>query len=117
MKFPLPSLTAMNEGALFDAQAKLAMEILKSPNFVNDCRLDEIEPAAYSLELAGKFFDRGVEQGLIEPPPDTNRITPAERDHVERNAQAQVIAQLHGQRVAQEEQNRVVPVVGRVLNG
>ena len=117
MKFPLPSLTAVNEGALLDAQARLAQLILLSPNFVNDCRLDEIEPVAYSYELASRFYEQGAAQGLIEAPPETNRITPAERDHVERNAQAQVIAQLHGQRVAQEEQNRVVPVVGRVLNG
>ena len=117
MDHPLPSLTAINEGAQLDAAAKFAMQLLCAPNFVNDCRLDEIEPVGYALDMSLKFFGRATELGLLEPLTNDNRLTPAERAHVERNAHAQVVAQLHGQRVAQEEQQRVVPVAGRMLNG
>ena len=117
MERPLPSLTAINEGVMLDAAGKFAMQLLLAPNFVNDCRLDEIEPVAYAIELALRFFGRAADAKLLEPLSEDNQITPAERAHVERNAQAQVIAQLHGQKVVQAEQSRVMPVVGRVLNG
>lgn len=117
MEHPLPGLTAINEGVLLDAAAKFAMQLLLAPNFVNDCRLDDVQPVDYAIDLSLKFFGRAAELNLLEALSNDNRLTPAERAHVEKNAHAQVLAQLHGQRVAQEEQNRVVPVVGRVLNG
>ena len=118
IEYPLPSLTAITEGALLDARFRLAMQLLLAPNFVNDCRLDELEPTGYALKLACALYEKGAAAGMIEPLPATNQITTDERRHVERNAAAQVIGQIHAQRVAQEEQQRVMPVVGgRVLNG
>ena len=118
MDYQLPTLTAISEGALVDARFKVAMQLLLAPNFVNDCRLDEIEPVAYALDMAMKLFELGVAKQLIEPLPACSDITSSERRHVERNAQAQVLGQIHAQRVAQDEQSRVMPVAGgRVLNG
>ena len=118
MDYQLPTLTAINEGALVDARFRLAVQLLLAPNYINDCRLDEIEPVSYALDMAMKIYEMGAEKQLVEPLPTVNDITSAERRHVERNAQAQVLGQIHAQRVAQDEQSRVMPVAGgRVLNG
>ena len=109
MRYPLPTLSAVNDGALFDARMRLAIQILLSPNFTGDCRRDEIEAPTTALALAEQLFDHAETMGWVTPLESlAHGPTDLEVDHVKRNAHAQVLGQLHANKVAQDQQSGVV---------
>lgn len=125
MKYPLPSLTAVQEGAHVDARFKIALAILASPNFVNDmlARHDDspaisehIGPTDFiadvAISLAEKVYEQAGAKGWITELDDDPGLPPAEQAHVKRNAGAQVLGQAHAQTVAAELQSRVQPARG-----
>ena len=119
MKYPLPTLSAVNDGALFDARMRLAIQILLSPNFVNDSVLRAsdnarsgelaLTPTGEAMALAEQLFDEAETRGWITPLESlAHGPTDLEVDHVKRNAHAQVLGQLHANKVAQDQQSGVV---------
>ena len=102
MEYPLSSLTAVNEGAMLDARFKLAEKILTTPGFFRGTELRD--RAMLAADIARTLFDIGVERGWVEPLELTDKLPPGDVAHVQRSARAQVSSQLHGQKVAQENQ-------------
>ena len=122
MKYPLPPASSLGEGAQLDARFKLAVAILLAPGFFRqfDLKAGSAAEAAAgkALHMADVLYEIGAKLEWVQPLTADADPTPEERAHMKRNAHLNVIGQLHSQRMAQEEQNRVVPVQGgRILNG
>lgn len=120
MDYPLPTLTAIGDGCLMDARMKLAMDILKSPNFINDmlARADDgvdISPAQQALTVAEELFLGAATMGWVAPL-ETLGTEPSagEVNHVKRNAHAQVVGQMHAGKVSQDNQPSVQTLHGGV---
>jgi hypothetical protein len=119
MDYPLPTLTAIGDGCLMDARMKLAMDILKSPNFINDMLLRQeddntaLPPAMAALTLAEDLFYLAKVRCWVAPL-ETLGTKPSadEVDHVKRNAHAQVVGQMHANTVSQDNQPSVQTLHG-----
>jgi hypothetical protein len=126
MKYPLPQLNALADGAVLDARFRVALQLLLSPNFVSG--FVEIEDATHegrtfaaqhavnvAMLAAEGLFAAGEMRGWVAPLAMTNELPLVERLHVERNAAAQVFAQLFAQTIAQGQSS---PLAGmRSING
>ena len=118
MKYALPLLNALNDGAVIDLRFRIALQLLLSPGFVDGCKTRGEHPEQEAVLLAGNLVELAEKTDLIEPLPSHSDLPRAERAHVERQAAAQVFGQMHAQRVVNDEStSRVVPANGFRLNG
>lgn len=136
-KYPHNVLEGYSYGCLLDLRVRMAGDFLKSPLFANvvtdalaairggdegEGYLPEVatQMAAFSLVLAGSLLEIGKAEGLVEPLPSGGDLDTSLRAQAERTARFQVLQQIAGQKVAADEQNRVVAadtILGRSRPG
>lgn len=110
---------AFENGCELDLRVRLALEFIKSPAATLVELASDVEPvltpagvAKFFLDLAQAVMEQSVERGWVHDLPETAELSAPMRKHIERNVRAQVHQQVCGQRIAQEDQARVMPVVG-----
>jgi hypothetical protein len=139
-------LQSFGTGVQMDLRLRLALEFLKAGTFVNLGQAiaaimpnpipvqnalggtDMIEVrwnadqypkylVRFALDLATEVVNEGWERGLMKDLPETGELNQATKKHIERNVRAQLYQQQIGQKIMQEETNRVGVVGAGALNG
>lgn len=102
MKYSLPGLTAIDQGARLDARMRFALELMKAPSFLmNSAEWGPDETATYAFNLAEAAFAEGEKRGWIKELSTEPTLSATETAHGRRQATLQVIAQIHAQKEAQ----------------
>lgn len=108
-------LQSFSNGLQTDLRVKLAIEFLKSdvvpgtmviPDGAGgriQTTADAARKVTYALDLATELLSQAEERGLTKPLPDDDGLNRATRQHIRRNVRAQVVQQIYGQQIAQEE--------------
>jgi hypothetical protein len=117
VKYPSPTINSLPQGCITDFRVAIAIELLKSGAVPLAHDPNALNPAVRALDLAEDLMVEAELRGLVQPLPIDSELPAHEIAHVQRNAGAQVVAQMHQQRVATEiQRNQIVPVRGG-LNG
>lgn len=127
VKYPHNVLEGFANGCLLDFRARVALQLLtSSPVFQGVALGTQIDRApqlpkylaGMALELADELLKQAAEKGWVDPIPNNDEISASLRKQARRTAEYQVQQQLHGNRIAQEEQSgRVVPVAPQIQRG
>lgn len=108
-------LTAFENGVQLDLRVKLAVDFLKAPHLIAPG--EPAVQATHALLLATELLDQAQALGLVKDLPDTDELSAPARKHFTRIARAQVLQQLAGQKIAQEETDQVQRIGANVING
>jgi len=94
-------LQSFQNGVQLDLRVRLAIEFLKSPAFSGDGASPE-GAATRALTLADSLLEQAQASGLLKPLPEDSELNAPLRRHLERNARAQIFANLAAQRIGSE---------------
>lgn len=109
-------LTAFENGVQLDLRVKLAVDFLKAPHLIDACA--PADQAAHALQLADELLSQAQAAGWVKDLPDTDGLPAAARRHFTRMARAQVLQQLAGQKIGQEEMDsQIQRAPGTLING
>lgn len=118
IKYPVPLLNAIGDGAAMDVRVKFAMALMQAPGFFTAYATETSRDAAVAaLDLSEALYSEAAHRGWIESLPTDHRPNAEELAHARRNAETQAAGQVHGQLSAQAYVPKVVPTAAHIMGG
>lgn len=114
-------IEGFQDGVILDLRVRIAVGLLTtSPIFHGLACTSPVAGAAWNqypnaiaalaLDISAEVLKQAKERGWVEPLDETGELSELERAQAKRTGSFSVLQQMEGQRFAQAEQGRVVPV-------